>query len=92
VWGTAGSCSRLTSSKLIEMLKSIQVRSKLAPAEFDRRRAKKPICEGNSQAYIEAATTEVATRASVGSIRALWLKLKPVRGCILVTVRHRAYA
>jgi hypothetical protein len=47
VWSTAGSCGRLTSSRLIEMLKSIQARSKLAAAEFDRRRAKKPICDAD---------------------------------------------
>ena len=45
VWSTAGSCSRLTSSKLIEIQKSIRARSSLAPAEFDRRHAKKPICD-----------------------------------------------
>ena len=37
VWSTAG----------FEMLKSIQARSKLDTAEFDRRRAKKPICDAD---------------------------------------------
>jgi hypothetical protein len=47
VWSTAGSCSRLASSKLVEMLKSIRTRSKLAGAEFERRSAKKPICDAD---------------------------------------------
>jgi hypothetical protein len=47
VWSTAGSCSRLASSKLVEMLKSIRTRSKLAAAEFERHSAKKPICDAD---------------------------------------------
>jgi hypothetical protein len=47
VWSTAGSCTRLTSSRLIGMLKSVQARSKLRAGEFDRRRAKKPICDAD---------------------------------------------
>jgi hypothetical protein len=47
VWSTAGSCSRFTSSRLIEMLKDIHARTKLAAAEFKKRRAKKPICDSD---------------------------------------------
>ena len=47
VWSPAGYCSRLTSSRLTAMLKSIRARSKLPAAEFDRLSAKKPICDAD---------------------------------------------
>jgi len=47
VWTTAGSCSRLNSSKLINMLRNIRKRSKLSVSEFDMLRAKKPICDSD---------------------------------------------
>lgn len=45
VWSTAGSCSHVTSLKLVKMQKRIRERSKISPKEFGKLQAKKPICD-----------------------------------------------